>query len=232
MLTRCSTPWRCAASSTLRVPSTLVFQPSSGNRSRSGRCLSAAAWNTISGRCCAKTASSASTSRMSLRTVSSPSSRPWPCERQLHGVQRRLVAVEQDQAGGTEAVHLAGKLGADGAAGAGDQDASPHQVVGDVAQVGVDRVATQHVGDVDLADAAQVDPAADHLRDRGQGEERQAGLGDLVLQCADEVAGGGGDRQDDGLGVQPVRRVRQRGCGPRRRAPRAGAGVAWPGCRR
>ena len=46
-------------------------------------------------------------------------------DRELDGVQRGLVAVEHHQLGRLEAVDLAAELGADGAAGAGDQDRRP-----------------------------------------------------------------------------------------------------------
>ena len=101
-------------------------------------------------------------------------------------------------------MHLAGQLGADGSAGAGDQDAPSGQVVGDVPEVGVDRMPAEDVGDVDLTDAAEVDPAADHLRDGRQGQELQARLTDLVLELAHEITGRGGDREDHGVCVQVV----------------------------
>ena len=68
-----------AAAITLAVPWTLVFHASAGNRSRTGRCLSAAAWKTTCGRCTSKIASSAARSRMSPSTNSSESSRALPC---------------------------------------------------------------------------------------------------------------------------------------------------------
>ncbi|MEZ5265545.1 MAG: hypothetical protein R2755_28035 [Acidimicrobiales bacterium] len=42
-------------------------------------------------------------------------------ERELHGVQRRLVTVEHDQPIGAEAMQLPAELGADRSAGTGDQ---------------------------------------------------------------------------------------------------------------
>ena len=54
MLTNVSTPTARAASRTLRVPWTFVFHAYSGNRCSIGRCLSAAAWNTICGFASAK----------------------------------------------------------------------------------------------------------------------------------------------------------------------------------
>ena len=50
-------------------------------------------------------------------------------ERELDGVQGRLVAVEHDQLAGVEPVDLAAQLGADRAAGAGDQHPPAGEVV-------------------------------------------------------------------------------------------------------
>ena len=147
-------------------------------------------------------------------------------------MQCGLVAVEQDELAGSEAVHLPRQLRADGAAGAGDQDAAPGQVVGDPPEVGVDRVPAEHVGDVDLADAVELDPAADHLRDGRQRQELQAGMVDLVLQLADEATRRGGDGEDDGVGLEVVGGADQRRLDRRRPGCRAGAGGAWQGCRR
>ena len=67
-------------------------------------------------------------------------------DRQLHGVQRGLVAVEHDQLGRAEPVDLAAQLRADRAAGAGDQHPLAGEVAGDGVDVGVDLVAAEEVG--------------------------------------------------------------------------------------
>ena len=78
MLTNDWTPYSAAASRTASVPRTLVLSASAGLRSSSGRCLSAAAWKTISGRNRSKTSATRRRSRMSASTVSSESSRARP----------------------------------------------------------------------------------------------------------------------------------------------------------
>lgn len=79
MLTNVPTATDRAASRTWCVPRTLVFHASSGYCSSSGRCLSAAAWNTASGQQFRKTAWTTSGSRMSASTTSeeSSSAEPW-----------------------------------------------------------------------------------------------------------------------------------------------------------
>ena len=73
-------------------------------------------------------------------------------EAELDGVQGGLVAVEHDQLGRVEPRDLAAQLGADRAAGAGDQHPLAGEVRRDRPQVGVDHVAPEQVGDVDVAD--------------------------------------------------------------------------------
>ena len=86
-----------------------------------------------------------------------------PVDRELHGVQRRLVAVEHHQLGGLEAVDLAAQLGADRAAGAGHQHPTPGEIAGDRGDVGVELVATEHVGEVDVAEVADADVVVKQL---------------------------------------------------------------------
>ena len=62
------TPAAMLASTSRRVPSTLLVTASSTLSSISGTCLCAAVWKTISGRCAAKTAARRSASRMSAMT--------------------------------------------------------------------------------------------------------------------------------------------------------------------
>ncbi len=78
MLMNRSTPTPRAACSTFSVPHTLLCSASPGLASTSGRCFSAAAWNTTSGFCSANTSCSRRWSRMSARTRSPESSRAWP----------------------------------------------------------------------------------------------------------------------------------------------------------
>jgi len=83
--------------------------------------------------------------------ISSPWSSPWPVSRQLGGLQAGLVAVEQVELLGAEAGDLAGELGADGPAGAGDQDRASGDLFGDDGGVQGDRAAAQEVFEVDVA---------------------------------------------------------------------------------
>ena len=86
-----------------------------------------------------------------------------PVQRQLHGVQPGLVAVQHDQLGRVEAGHLAAQLRADRAAGAGDQDPAAGQVSGDGLQIDADLPAAEQVLVADRAleviDACAVDLA-------------------------------------------------------------------------
>ena len=66
--TKRSTPAPSAASTSVRVPTTLLVTASSGCSSISGTCLWAAAWKTIAGCSAAKIARSRSASRMSAIT--------------------------------------------------------------------------------------------------------------------------------------------------------------------
>ena len=73
-----STPVSTAASTRCLVPMTLDLIPSHGLRSRSGRCLCAAAWNTTSNLRSSKSCLIRWLSLMSAINSSSLSSRAWP----------------------------------------------------------------------------------------------------------------------------------------------------------
>ena len=77
MSTNLPTQCRSAASSRLRVPTTLFSTASRGLASSSGTCLCAAAWNTTVGRNLAKACSTASASRMSATTACMASDGYW-----------------------------------------------------------------------------------------------------------------------------------------------------------
>ena len=105
---------------------------------------------------------------MSASTISSVVEQAVAVEAQLGGVQAGLVAVEQDELARAEAGDLAAQLGADRAAGAGDQDALAGDLLGDGGHVELDRAAAEQVGDVDVAQVARGGSAADDLADGGR----------------------------------------------------------------
>ena len=118
-----SAPVARAASATWRVPAALVAMPSSGFASTIGTCFRAAAWNTSSGRCSSKMARMRASSRMSAIRVRRLDLRVGLGEFQVDLPQRVFAVVQQDQRAGAEGGDLAGEFAADGAAGAGDDDA-------------------------------------------------------------------------------------------------------------
>ena len=118
MNTSWSTSASAAASTTLRVPTTLVRIASTGCASSSGTCLRAAEWKTTSGRTDSNTLNMRSRSRMSA-SVSCGAGVGTEPGRGV--VQVGLVVVEQHQPGRLELGDLGGDLGADRAAGAGDE---------------------------------------------------------------------------------------------------------------
>ncbi len=122
-------------------------------------------------------------------------------EHELHGVQRRLVSVEEVELRRAVPRDLPAELGADRAAGAGDEDRAAGEVAGDVLDVDVDLVPAEQVGDVDVADVGDLHLAVHDLRQRRQHLDAHArGVG--VLDDAAHRAGGGTrDRDDDGAGT-------------------------------
>ena len=123
-----------------------------------------------------------------------------PRQRQLDRMQGRLVPVEHDQLSGTEPGDLPAQLRADGASGTGHQDPLPGQVVGDRGDVGVDLVAAEDVGEVDVADVADADVLPEELGGRGQHLDLEA-LGASRLSDAGEgLRGRAGDGHDEDVG--------------------------------
>ena len=120
---------------------------------------------------------------------------PLVVDGQLGAVQPGLVAVQHDELLGSEAVHLAGQLGADGAAGPGHEHHLAGQVVGDLPEVGLDLGAAQQVGDVQLVQVAQAHASRDEVLGGRHHEGLQAGpvgeLGDLTHERA--IRGRDGD---------------------------------------
>src|SRR5581483_3288809 len=87
--------------------------------------------------------------------------------------QRRLALVDEDQPLAADPCDLAGELGADRAAGAGDEHGRVAQVGGDRRQVDLDGLPPEDVLDLDGADlAGEVEVAGDQLVDPRQGLHR------------------------------------------------------------
>ena len=95
---------------------------------------------------------------------------------QLHRVQRRLVAVQQDQIGRVEPVQLTAQLGSDGTPGAGNQDPLALEVTGDRGDVGLHRRAAEQVADPRIPHPLDPLDPAEQLGDRRDHLGHQATL--------------------------------------------------------
>ena len=88
-----------------------------------------------------------------------------------------LGVVEHHQQPRLDAGDLAAELGADRAAGAGDEDDAVAQVGADPVELDDDRVAAEHVLDLDLAQLlVELDAAAQQLEDGRQGADADLAL--------------------------------------------------------
>ena len=119
-------------------------------------------------------------------------------QRELDGVQGGLVAVEHHQLGGGEPVDLAAQLGPDRAAGAGDEHPPAGQVARDRLHVGVELVAAEQVGEVQVADVADADVVGEELGRRRQDLEVHPEVVRGVADLADQLLAGARHRQDHG----------------------------------
>ena len=148
---------------------------------------------------------------MSARITSSVSSMAMPGHAQLQGVQRGLVAVEHQQLLRIEAHQLAAQLRPDRPAGTRDQHPLAPQVVRARLDVGVHRVATQQVRDVDVAQVPEAHPALEDAlearKDLHLHPEGQCGLRDV----AEQLGARRGDGDDQDLGSGPLDRSLQGG---------------------
>ena len=115
-------PASTAASATLTEPNTLVLTPSPQSCSSSGTCLSAAAWNTMSGLKSFSRRMMRSRSRTSASRPSILGRRLLGLQRLLHGVERGLRILHDQQPRRTEGHDAVADLRADRAAAAGDDD--------------------------------------------------------------------------------------------------------------
>ena len=120
---------------------------------------------------------------------------PRPVERHQQVVQVRLVVVEQRQQLRLEAPDLARDLGADRAAGAGDQHALAAQQIPHGGQVRLHLPAPEQVFDAQVAEIARGHAPVDELADRRQHAERHVRLLAQEGHLADQLARRRRDRQ-------------------------------------
>ena len=99
-------------------------------------------------------------------------------------VEGDLAHLQQQQAPGTQRENLAAELGADRAAGSGDEHALAADTGTQQAIVRRDGRATQEVGNVDLADVLQAGLARQQRQDVRHGLHVKAG----ALQAGDDLA--------------------------------------------
>ena len=133
-------------------------------------------------------------------------------DRELHRVQRRLVTVEHDELVGVELRDLAAQLRADRATGAGDQHPLAGQVAGDRGDVGVDLVAAEQVGDVEVADVGDLDLARlDQLVRRWEHLHLDAGLSSGLVDLTDGLCRRARDGDHHHLGVETAHHLGELG---------------------
>ena len=120
---------------------------------------------------------------------------------ELGGVQAGFVAVEQVDAAGVVAVDLAGEFGADGAAGAGDQDAFAFEEFADAGFVGVDGAAAEQVLFGHVGDIAEGDGAVDDLAGAGDDPQVDAQLLGAAVQVQERGRIDSRDRDHERLGA-------------------------------
>ena len=135
-------------------------------------------------------------------------------------VERALGAVEQDQPGRVEVVHLARELRPDRPTGSGDEDRPAGDELAQAPLVHDDRLAPQQVLHLDLADRRGPEPSGDQLVEGGHGPCLEPRPRRLLDGPPDHVAGRGRDRDE-----QPPRAGRQ---GDRPRARRGDPGPSSP----
>ena len=128
-----------------------------------------------------------------------------------------LGVVEHHQQLRPDAGDLADQLGADRAAGAGDEHDLVLEVGADAVELHHDRLAAEHVLDLDLAQLpGELDAAAQQLEDRRQGADVDVALAAGGDDPAAQLAGRRGNRDHDLVGLRS-----RRGPGRSRRSCRA-----------
>ncbi len=200
-LTKHSTPEASAASSTASVPHTLVLNPSTGWASSSGRCLSAAAWNTTSGRRSQNSCFTRSRSRMSSSTRSGESSSARPsidsCTACSADSSRSSMI---SSAGPNRTIWRHSSEPIDPPAPV-TTTRLPCRYDGGGIQIGLDRVAPHQVALGGFANVDDADAAVEQLAHRREHPDRQAGLGRELRELEDDGAVRAGHGDDDRGGV-------------------------------
>ena len=116
----------------------------------------------------------------------------------LDAVQRVLGHFEQHEARRIEARNLSTELGPDRPAGAGDHHRAVAEPVAQARSIEDDRIASEQVVELDLADAAELDSPADQVIVRRNRQRFDARLrADLSNAASDFVVGR--RQRDDGL---------------------------------
>ena len=173
----------------MRVATALLRTASTGFSSISGTCLYAAAWKTTRGRISTNSSRMRVASLQSASTaVALPKWRPSSSSRRISNSAFSPFST-QDQLARPDARDLPAELGADRAAGAGDEHRLARQVAAHAVDLHAHRLAAEHVLDAHLAHLAhEVHAAAQDLEDGGQRAHRDrplaAGGDHLLAQLA------------------------------------------------
>ncbi len=130
-------------------------------------------------------------------------------DRQLDCVEARLIAIEANEFFGFKPMDLPRDLRPDGSTGTCDKNDLAAEIVGDRAEVGVDRVASQHVGYIELVQLVQLYPATYDVPDRRQDQQLEAGLLQFVRQFLQEHGRRRWNGQNYRASVQAVRQGRK-----------------------
>ena len=134
---------------------------------------------------------------------------PFLLDLEADVVQRGFGRIDQNQLVGVEQRHLTHDFTADGAGGAGDEDALPFQVRGDLLHVDMDGVATQEVLDLDFLDGALRQSTRQIVREFRRQEDLDAALQEAVGQVGVLQHFRLGRRDDHRLHVVPVQLVNE-----------------------
>ena len=128
--------------------------------------------------------------------------------------ERRLGVVHEHELRGLEARDLAAQLGPDRASGARDEDDLVLEVVRDRGDVDVDRLAAEHVLDLDGTKLPREVAVARHeVGKAGKGLDRDVEQASGLDDAGAELAGGGRDRDQDLVGPSVAHDVVELGDG-------------------
>ena len=134
---------------------------------------------------------------------------PFLLDLEADVVQRGFGRIDQDQLVGVEQRHLTHDFTADGAGGAGDENALPFQVRGNLLHVDMDGVAAQEVLDLDFLDGAPRQGTGQIVREFRRQEDLDAALQEAVGQVGVLQHFRLGRRDDHRLHVVPVQLVHE-----------------------